>query len=222
MNRSAKKVSIAALPEGQLERFGKVIRDDHGHLRLGEIEFGRLMKELLTQRLEKLGIKMTFIDKDLGYELRCADPIPFDAEYTRDLGYAAVKFLRSPEAEKYGAIISFVDGKMNPLPFDNMLDPKTGRMQNRKVNVDGEAFECACAYMIRLEREDFEDAKQLAKLAAVVKMTPRTIQGPLRLSRRLEIRYFKRTAAGNSAAILFGGMLPVSRILCIRYFALTA
>jgi ATP-dependent phosphofructokinase / diphosphate-dependent phosphofructokinase len=79
---------IAALPEGQLERFGKVIRDDHGHLRLGEIEFGRLMKELLTQRLEKLGIKMTFIDKDLGYELRCADPIPFDAEYTRDLGYA--------------------------------------------------------------------------------------------------------------------------------------
>jgi 6-phosphofructokinase 1 len=53
-----------------------------------------------------------------------------------------------------------------------MLDPKTGRMQNRKVNVDGEAFECACAYMIRLEREDFEDAKKLAKLAAVIKVTP--------------------------------------------------
>jgi 6-phosphofructokinase 1 len=129
------------------------------------------MKELLTQRLEKLGIKMTFIDKDLGYELRCADPIPFDAEYTRDLGYAAVKFLLSAESEKYGAIISFVNGKMNPLPFDDMLDPKTGRMQNRKVNVDGEAYECACAYMIRLEREDFEDPKQLAKLAAVINLT---------------------------------------------------
>ena len=163
---------LKALPEGELQHFGKVVRDDHGHLRLGEIEFGRLMKELLTQRLEKLGIKMTFIDKDLGYELRCADPIPFDAEYTRDLGYAAVKFLRSPESEKYGAIISFVDGKMNPLPFANMLDPKTGRMQNRKVNVDGEAYECACAYMIRLERNDFEDSKKLAKLAAVVSQTP--------------------------------------------------
>jgi ATP-dependent phosphofructokinase / diphosphate-dependent phosphofructokinase len=163
---------LAALPEGQLERFGNIIRDDHGHLRLGEIEFGRLMKELLTKRLETLGVKMAFIDKDLGYELRCADPIPFDAEYTRDLGYAAVKFLRSPDAEKFGAIISFVDGRMNPLPFDKMLDPKTGRMQNRRVNVDGEAFECAQAYMIRLEREDFEDHKQLAKLAAVLKMTP--------------------------------------------------
>ena len=91
---------------------------------------------------------------------------------SRDLGYGAVKFLLSPEADKYGAIISFVDGKMNPLPFEKMIDPKTGRMQNRKVNVDGEAFECACAYMIRLEREDFEDAKKLAKLASVVKMTP--------------------------------------------------
>jgi len=163
---------LNALPSGQLERFGKVLRDEHGHLRLGEIEFGRLMKELLTQRLDKLGIKMTFIDKDLGYELRCADPIPFDAEYTRDLGYAAVKFLLSPESDKYGAIISFVNGKMNPLPFEDMLDPKTGRMQNRKVNVDGEAYECALAYMIRLERDDFEHPKQLAKLAAVVNQTP--------------------------------------------------
>ncbi|MGA3268296.1 MAG: diphosphate--fructose-6-phosphate 1-phosphotransferase [Verrucomicrobiota bacterium] len=163
---------VKALPEGELQRYGKVLRDEHGHLRLGEIEFGRLMKDLLSARLEKLGIKMTFIDKDLGYELRCADPIPFDAEYTRDLGYAAVKFLLSPEAQKYGAIISVVDGKMIPLPFEKMLDPKTGRMQNRRVNVDGEAYECARAYMIQLEREDFEDAKHLSKLAAAVSLTP--------------------------------------------------
>jgi 6-phosphofructokinase 1 len=45
-------------------------------------------------------------------------------------------------------------------------------MQNRKVNVDGEAYECACAYMIKLEREDFEDSKQLTKLAGVVGLTP--------------------------------------------------
>ena len=205
---------IKALPEGQLERFGKVVRDDHGHLRLGEIEFGRLMKELLTHRLEKLGIKMTFIDKDLGYELRCADPIPFDAEYTRDLGYAAVKFLLSPEAKKYGAIISFVNGKMIPLPFEKMLDPKTGRMQNRKVNVDGEAYECACAYMIRLEREDFDDAKQLARLAAVVKMTPEGIPGPLRLSGRPEVGVFTSPRGGGNfpaAAFGFFFQLPTRR-----------
>jgi len=88
-----------------------------------------------------------------------------------------VKFLLSPESEKYGAIISFVDGKMNPLPFEQMLDPKTGRMQNRKVNVDGEAFECAQAYMIRLERDDLEDAKKLTKLAGASSMTPEQFRG---------------------------------------------
>jgi AraC-like DNA-binding protein len=49
-------------------------------------------------------------------------------------------------------------------------------MQNRKVNVDGEAYECALAYMIRLEREDFEHPKQLAKLGAVVNLTPEQFQ----------------------------------------------
>jgi len=163
---------VSAVPGGSLERYGKVIRDDHGHLRLGEIEFGRLMKDLITHRLEQLGIKMTMIDKDLGYELRCADPIPFDAEYTRNLGYGAVKFILSPDAGKFGAIISFVDGRMVPLQFEKMLNPQTNRFTVRKVNVDGEAYECACHYMIRLEQTDFEDVSQLDKLAAVVSMTP--------------------------------------------------
>src|SRR2546428_1479927 len=122
----------AALGDGQLQRYGKITRDDHGHLRLGEIEFGRMMRDLLSTRLEELGLKIALIDKDLGYELRCADPIPFDAEYTRDLGYGAVKFLLSPDAAKFGAIVSFDDGKMVPLPFEKMLDPKTKRMQVRK------------------------------------------------------------------------------------------
>ena len=163
---------VSAIQGGKLEYYGKVKRDDHGHLHLGEIGFGRLMKDLLTERLEKLGVRITMVDKDLGYELRCADPIPFDAEYTRDLGYGAVKFLLSPEAGKYGAIVSFEDGKMLPLQFEKMLSPETGRMQVRKVNVDGEAYECACHYMIRLERSDFEHPEELKKLAASVSMTP--------------------------------------------------
>ena len=194
---------VKALPEGELSRYGKVLRDDHGHLRLGEIEFGRLMKDLLTARLEKLGLKTAFIDKDLGYELRCADPIPFDAEYTRDLGYGAVKFLLSPEAEKYGAIISFVDGKMNPLPFEKMLDPKTGRMQNRKVNVDGEAFECACAYMIRLEREDFEDAKKLTKARCHHQGDAGTIPRAVRLPRRAEVNSNSADGGGRNPTAVF-------------------
>jgi 6-phosphofructokinase 1 len=167
------KALLAAMETGgQLGRYGKVTRDPHGHLRLGEIEFGRMIKDLLTERIEQIGLKTALIDKDLGYELRCADPIPFDAEYTRDLGYGAVKFLRSEAASKFGAIISYVEGRMNPLPFQQMLNPETKRMRVRKVDVDGEGYECARRYMIRLEKRDFTDPDKLARIAAAASMTP--------------------------------------------------
>jgi ATP-dependent phosphofructokinase / diphosphate-dependent phosphofructokinase len=162
---------VQALGAERLGRYGKVEQDPHGHLRLGEIEFGRLVKDRLTAKLEELGLSVTLIDKDLGYELRCADPIPFDAEYTRDLGYGAVKFLHSEAAGRFGAIISFVGGRMRPLPFDELIVPETGRMRPRKVDVDGETYECARRYMIRLEPSDFEDPQRLAPLAKAAGLT---------------------------------------------------
>lgn len=164
------KALVATMDSGALGRYGRVVRDPHGHLRLGEIEFGRMVRDRLTERLEPLNIKTTVIDKDLGYELRCADPIPFDAEYTRDLGYGAVKFLRSEESAKFGAIISYVEGHMEPLPFDLMLNPETKRMRTRSVDVNGEGYECARRYMFRLERRDFEEPATLSRLAASLEM----------------------------------------------------
>jgi 6-phosphofructokinase len=162
---------LECMSTAQLGRYGQIIRDPHGHLRLGEIEFGRMIKDRLSAKLEELNLPMMLIDKDLGYELRCADPIPFDAEYTRDLGYGAVKFLRSEEADKFGAIISLVGGHLEPLPFSQMIDPKTLRMQTRRVNVNGEGYECARRYMIRLEKRDFENPQRLARLASSAGMT---------------------------------------------------
>jgi ATP-dependent phosphofructokinase / diphosphate-dependent phosphofructokinase len=163
---------LAQMDPEQLGRYGKVSRDDHGHLRLGEIEFGRMIKDRLSAKVEELGLQVTLIDKDLGYELRCADPIPFDAEYTRDLGYGAVKFLRSEESAKFGAIVSLVGGHLQPLPFEQMINPKTKRMQARKVDVNGEGYECSRRYMIRLEHRDFDDPARLGRLADAVNMKP--------------------------------------------------
>src|SRR5208282_1613308 len=154
---------LGSLGGENLGRYGQVERDPHGHLRLGEIAFGRMVDNFLTARLEKLGLKLTLVHKDLGYELRCADPIPFDAEYTRDLGYGAVKFVRSEQAAQYGAIISYVEGRMNPLPFEQMIDPATKRLKPRKVDVNGEGYESGRKYMTRLEKKDFKDPALLAK-----------------------------------------------------------
>ena len=85
---------VAVIAEGvtldvdprDLERLEHIERDDHGHVRLDEINFGDVLKHAVQQRLGGLNLKSTISTKNIGYELRCADPIPYDMEYTRDLG----------------------------------------------------------------------------------------------------------------------------------------
>ena len=159
-----------------LGRYGSMERDEHGHLRLGEIEFSRMVRDALYQRLKPLDIELTMIDKDLGYELRCADPIPFDAEYTRDLGYGAVTFLRSDASARYGAVISFVGGHMKPIPFADIINPNSKRMDPRLVDVQSESYASARSYMFRLEEEDFAEPSKLATLAACTNLPPEQFQ----------------------------------------------
>jgi 6-phosphofructokinase 1 len=157
------------IPEEDLANYGRFERDDHGHIRLGEIDLGGVLKETVSRRLKQRGIGTTIVSKNLGYELRCADPIPFDAEYTRDLGYAAVKFLAQGGS---GALISIVGGRSSPIPFAEILDPATHRTRVRRVNVTSEAYEVARQYMVRIEPSDFEDPQTLAALASVAQTTP--------------------------------------------------
>jgi 6-phosphofructokinase 1 len=168
---------IEIIDEEQLDqavatgKYGVITKDPHGHKRLGEIDFGRLTRDWTQTRLKEFGIDLTMVDKEIGYELRCADPIPFDAEYTRDLGYGAVKFLLSDESVKYGALISIVGGRLRPMPFQDVLDPVTKRMTTRIVDIKGEGYECAVNYMTRLEKIDFTDADRLARVAAAANLS---------------------------------------------------
>src|SRR6266581_9481357 len=58
----------------------EVERDAHGHLRIAEVNIGEILKVQVAARLAEFGIKATTAAKNIGYELRCADPIPFDME----------------------------------------------------------------------------------------------------------------------------------------------
>lgn len=168
-----------ALKFGDVEEIEKILgksvpRDPHGHVRLAEVPLGELLKNEITRRFEERGKKITIVTKDVGYELRCAPPIPFDIEYTRDLGYGAVEYLTSAsyseEMKKKGAMISILGGKLNPIPFDEIMDPVTGRTRVRTVDTTSYAYQVARSYMIRLEKEDFENPDMVATLAQVANM----------------------------------------------------
>ena len=132
------------------------------------MNIGELLKSAVQTELKRLGIKSTVVAKNIGYELRCADPIPFDLEYTRDLGYCAAKYILSGGTN---AMISMQGGHFVAIPFNEMLDPLTGRTKVRMVDVNSARYGIARRYMIRLRRDDFEDPHELAKFAATCGMS---------------------------------------------------
>jgi 6-phosphofructokinase 1 len=146
----------------------EIERDAHGHLRIAEVNIGEILKAHVMQRLRALGLKTTVAAKNIGYELRCADPIPFDMEYTRDLGYCAARYL---VAGGNAAMISLQGGHFVPVPFAEMIDGETGRTRIRLVDVASTRYAIARRYMIRLRRDDFDDPLELAKLAATAHMS---------------------------------------------------
>ncbi len=175
MNRN---YGVAILAEGLVERmeedeivrtFGadNIQRDAHGHIRLDDLDLGTKCRDELRRRFKQRGVSITVVAKNLGYELRSADPIPFDREYTRDLGFGAVRALLSGAN---GVLISFVGGRMIPEKFHEMPRLPNGRLIPRLVDVAHESYQVAREYMIRLDARDREPAR-LAKLAAEAKMS---------------------------------------------------
>ena len=134
-----------------------------------------MLQHLLKQRFEVRGQRATIEAKNIGYELRAAPPIPFDIEYTRDLGFGAIDHLRSLIADgssELGAMITVQGGHLVPLPFGSFDDPETGRPSVREVDLNSTAYRVATEYMIRLESGDLEDLAKLAPIAAAAEMSP--------------------------------------------------
>lgn len=168
---------VAVLAEGLVEFLDQqdligledVERDQHGHVRLSEINFGFVLKRAVEKELRSLGIGTTLVDKNIGYELRCADPISFDMEYTRDLGYCAAQFLLEGGT---AAMVSIQNGRFIPIPFEQILDPATGRTRVRMVDVESESYTIARRYMIRLAPEDLSHPQELSRLATTAGLSP--------------------------------------------------
>jgi 6-phosphofructokinase len=161
----------AAMPEVEVE--------EHGHIGLGELNLDEVLAHRVKARFKARGQKMTVTAKNIGYELRCAAPIPFDVEYTRDLGYGAIHYLRELRRAgrpEIGAMITIQENHMVPLAFGSFTDPATGRPRVREVDIHSGSYRVATEYMIRLEREDLEDPTKLGSIAAAARMSPEALR----------------------------------------------
>jgi len=168
---------VAVLAEGiaeimdpdDLTVLASVSHDEHGHVELANLDLGRVMKEEVLKRLTPYRLSPTIRLKDVGFEQRCADPIPFDMEYCRDLGCSAAEFLLGGGT---GAMIAVVNGRSSSIPFSAILDPSTQRTRVRMVEVESDQYRIARRYMKRLERQDFQQRDIFTRCAKVVGLTP--------------------------------------------------
>ena len=174
---------VAVVAEGLAYKFGsaeeleqmlhkEIPRDAMGHLRLSEVPLDHLLKNELEKRFKARGDSLTIVAVTLGYELRCAQPTPFDMAYCRDLGHGAVSLLVTNSDTESGVMVTIQGGDLKPVRFEDMIDPATNRTKIRQVNLLGTSYTVARSYMIRLEQSDFESRASLAAIAAQAGMTP--------------------------------------------------
>jgi 6-phosphofructokinase 1 len=150
--------------------------DSYGHLRLAEIPLETILRREVQRRFAARGESVPITDLRVGYELRCAPPVPFDVDYTRTLGYGAARFLLAEQVSeplRLGGMVTLShSGHLSVRPFEEFRDPETGRTAVRLVEIDSEDYRVARQYMLRLERRDLEDPEMLEKLASEAKMSP--------------------------------------------------
>ncbi|HEY5341369.1 MAG TPA: diphosphate--fructose-6-phosphate 1-phosphotransferase [Candidatus Aquilonibacter sp.] len=167
---------VAVVAEGIIERMSAatldtledVARDAYGHVRLADVPIGSLLRDRVRGRLRSLGLETTVLTKDIGYELRCAKPVAFDVDYTRTLGYGAVRYLLGGGS---GALIALSGGRVQPVSLEELLDPQTGRIRTRSVDVRAESYHVARDYMVRLDEGDLA-GERLAQLARQTNLEP--------------------------------------------------
>jgi 6-phosphofructokinase 1 len=167
---------VAVIAEGIAEYFDPddpilrdVPRDEHGHVRLAEVPIARVLRTAVAEALAARGVKVTIGEKDVGYELRCGYPSAFDRDYTRDLGVGAVNALESGASS---VLITRQEARIRPIPFAEIVDPKTGKARVRGVDVASDSYKNAHALQERVFQADLDDPKRLAAIAAAAKLSP--------------------------------------------------
>jgi len=120
-------------------------RDELGRIKYSQIELGDVIGPHLKEMCARDGMEVSFYTKNIGYELRCYPPVSFDIEYTKFLGYGAVKFLLE---NRTGVMVTRDFDHLGFEPLADMIQPD-GTIRARKVDLSSDLFKIASRFMTR-------------------------------------------------------------------------
>ena len=134
--------------------------DDHGHPELGKVSKAVLFNDLLEAEYKKIGIKVKSRPVEIGYDVRCQDPVAYDVTYCTELAMGVYQLFSEG---KTGCMV-YVDsyGNVSPLYLADLQDPTTGKIPPRVVDINAGTAQNYYKYIAHYVTEaDYEAVKAL-------------------------------------------------------------
>ncbi|WP_242521415.1 6-phosphofructokinase [Tamlana sp. s12] len=131
--------------------------DDHGHPELGNVSKSHIFNYLLQVKLKELGLEIKSRPVEIGYELRCCNPIAFDLTLCTLLGIGVKKLF---DEGVTGCIVSANSrGDITPLYLSDFED-ENGKVPPRLVDINSDMAQLFINHLIYIRERDYEEAKK--------------------------------------------------------------
>ena len=108
--------------------------DEHGHPELGKISKAVLFNDILEKKFKSIGMKVKSRPVEIGYDVRCQDPVAYDLTYCTELAMGVYDLYAAGET---GCMV-YVDpcGESHPLYLKD-LQGADGKIPPRRVDIEG-------------------------------------------------------------------------------------
>ncbi len=139
----------------------KFTYDEHKHPELGNIPKAHVLNDILTQKLKVLKIGAKTRPAEIGYEVRCVNPISFDTDYCQSLGNGVKRLF--DEGKTNCVVTVDAHGNIAPLYLHEIEDPITHKIKTREVNTEAHDFIEYFNSMSFIREEDYTAASKYLK-----------------------------------------------------------
>jgi ATP-dependent phosphofructokinase / diphosphate-dependent phosphofructokinase len=132
--------------------------DDHGHPELGKISKAQMFNEMLEKKYAEIGLKIKSRPVEIGYEVRCVNPVGFDLVYCTLLGTGVYKLFKDG---KTGCMVYVNNaGAVSPLLLKD-LENAEGKIPPRIVEIGSEKPQSVINNILQfISENDYEAAKK--------------------------------------------------------------
>jgi 6-phosphofructokinase len=131
--------------------------DNHGHPELGNVSKSHIFNYLLQVKLKEIGLSVKSRPVELGYELRCCNPIAFDLTLCTLLGIGVKKLY---DQGLSNCIVSANSrGDITPL-FLKDFEDENGIISPRLVDINSDMSQLFINNLFYIQEKDYQEAKK--------------------------------------------------------------